>query len=75
MNCWATVATDAPIPTWVEPPADSEAAKTSANWAEACLKPTVPVLDTLLLMASRALEAIERPLKPCWNAMILSYLT
>ena len=37
VNCWATVATEAPIPTWVELPADSDAANTSANWAPACL--------------------------------------
>ena len=37
VNCWATAPTEAPIPTWVALPADSEAANTSANWALACL--------------------------------------
>ena len=72
VNCWATLPMVAPIPTWVELPAASEAAKTSANCAPACLKPTVPELDTLLLIASSALDAIESPLKPCWNAISVS---
>ena len=41
VNCCATVASLVPIPTWLAPPPDSEAANTSANCACDALKPTV----------------------------------
>ena len=58
-------AENAPMPTWPAPPPAIEAAKTSANCAEAPLKPTVAALETLLLTASRPFAAAFSPLKPC----------
>jgi len=65
VNCCDTCANFTPIPTCEPPEPVSELAYTSANWACACLKPTVPALATLLANHVQILDAAFKPLKPC----------
>ena len=69
VNCWATLVSRTPLPTWLELRLGPAALNSSANCAREPLKPVVPVLAMLLAVTSRSFEAAFRPLSAMLNAI------